>query len=57
MASAGDARGGVALPDNAHHRRKIDQVRAARHRAGIVVVWVNDNLDVEIDAADREDLA
>lgn len=54
VASVGNARAGVALPDNADHRREIDLVRPALHRAGIVVFWVADDRTATIDAPGGE---
>lgn len=54
VASAGEARAGVALPDNADHRREIDLVRPALHRAGIVVFWVAEDRTTTIDAPDGD---
>jgi Holliday junction resolvase-like predicted endonuclease len=50
VASSGEARAGIALPDNANHRREVDQVAPALRRAGIAVFWVGDGGNVRIDA-------
>ena len=52
VASAGDGKAGVAFPDNADHRREVDQVRPALTSAGIVVFWVDDNGRVRTDGDD-----
>lgn len=52
VASAGDAQAGVAFPDNADHRREVDQVRPALTSAGIVVFWVDGDRHVQTDGDD-----
>jgi len=47
--SAGEARGAIALPDNAAHRREIDQVHAALAQAGVVVFWVDEQHRVRVE--------
>lgn len=46
--SAGHHVGGIALPDNAAHRREVGLVRDALIRVGVVTVWVG-SLGVEFD--------
>lgn len=52
VVSAGNGQAGVAFPDNADHRREIDQVRPALASAGIVVFWVDDDGRVRTDGDD-----
>lgn len=52
VASAADARAGIALPDNEDHRREIDQVRTALTSAGIIVFWVSADRSVSTDGDD-----
>lgn len=40
VASAGEARPAVALPDNPHHRDEIARAQPALRRAGVGVFWV-----------------
>ena len=47
--SAGQDRAALALPDNEHHRSRIESVRAALHAAGIGVFWVDDARTVQWD--------
>ena len=42
VSSSGDARAGIAFPDNTLHRREVGQVATALRRAGIGVFWVNE---------------
>jgi hypothetical protein len=51
VVSAGNARAGIALPDNASHRREVDLVAAALQQAGITVFWVGNDGGVRIDVA------
>lgn len=48
--SAGDGRAGIALPDNANHRREIDQIRRALHAAGVAAFLVSDSGEVRVDS-------
>lgn len=50
VVSSGRARAGIALPDNAAHRREVEQVAAAVRLAGITVFWVRDDGEVRIDS-------
>jgi hypothetical protein len=50
--SAGEASAGIALPDNANHRREIAQVATVLRHVGVSVFWVNDAGDVRVDAGD-----
>jgi hypothetical protein len=50
VVNAGDGRAGIALPDNADHRREIEQIRAALHASGIAVFLVSDSGDVRLDS-------
>ena len=50
VVTAGDGRAAVALPDNADHRREIDQIRGALHTAGIGVFLVSESEDVRLDS-------
>lgn len=50
VVAAGDGRAGIALPDNAYHRREIDQIRAALHAAGVAVFLVSDADEVRLDS-------
>jgi hypothetical protein len=53
VSSAGEARAGVALPDNEDHRREIDRVRPALTSAGIIVFWVAADRSVSTDGDDE----
>ena len=48
-ASAGRDRAALALPDNEHHRSRIDAVCTALHEVGIGVFWVNEAQTVQWD--------
>jgi Holliday junction resolvase-like predicted endonuclease len=50
IVAAGTARAGVALPDNASHRREVEQVAPALRQAGVGVFWVNERDEVRVDA-------
>lgn len=50
IVSAGNSSAGVALPDNASHRREIEMVAHALERVGIAVYWVDDLGDAQVDA-------
>ena len=50
IVAAGNARAGVALPDNTSHRREVEQVAPALHQAGVGVFWVNEQDGVRVDA-------
>lgn len=39
---------GIALPDNANHRERIDAIEETLHRLGIVVFWVNADQGVTV---------
>jgi hypothetical protein len=49
VVSTGTARAGVALPDNASHRREVEQIRSALHQAGVIVFWVDELSEVRIE--------
>jgi Holliday junction resolvase-like predicted endonuclease len=48
--TAGDGRAAVALPDNADHRREIDQISRALQAAGIAVFLVSESEEVRLDS-------
>lgn len=48
--TAGDGRAGIALPDNADHRREVDQIRGALHAAGVAVFLVSEPAEVRLDS-------
>jgi hypothetical protein len=50
VVSAGEARAGIALPDNQNHRQEVDQISAAPGAAGIAVFWVREPAEVKIDS-------
>jgi Holliday junction resolvase-like predicted endonuclease len=50
VVAGGEDRGGVALPDDASHRREVDQVIHALHAAGIAVFWVAEDGKVRVDS-------
>lgn len=50
VVSSDGPRAAVALPDNEHHRREIDQVARALRDMKIGVFWVNAEGDVSLDA-------
>jgi hypothetical protein len=50
VVSADEARAGIALPDNASHRREVAQVMPALTEARVIVFWVDDNGGVRVDA-------
>ena len=50
VVSSSEAQAGIALPDNANHRREVEQVAPALRRAGVAVFWVDDGGNVRIDA-------
>lgn len=50
VASGEEDRAGVALPDDASHRREVDQVIHALRAAGIAVFWVSEQSEVRIDS-------
>jgi hypothetical protein len=50
VASSGEARAGIALPDNTNHRREVEQVAPALRRAGVVVFWVDEGGAVGVDS-------
>jgi hypothetical protein len=52
VASLGEARAGIALPDNANHRREVEQVAPALRKAGVVVFWVDDAGAVRADGSE-----
>jgi hypothetical protein len=43
VVSAGTDQAGIAVPDNASHRREVEQVAPALARAGVLVFWVDDH--------------
>jgi hypothetical protein len=49
VVSLGEGRAGVAFPDNANHRRQVEQVTQALSDAGIGVFWVSESGDVTFD--------
>ena len=49
VVSSGQAQGGIALPDNASHRREVEQVAPALRQAGIAVFWVDIEGVVRVD--------
>jgi hypothetical protein len=49
VVSKGEARGAVAFPDNAAHRREIDQVKAALADSGVTVLWVDEQRRVRVE--------
>lgn len=51
VVSLGAADAGIALPDNASHRREIALVTRALARAGVTVFWVDDTGGVRIEPA------
>lgn len=50
VVSSSDGRAAVALPDDANHRREIDQVAEALHGANIGVFWVSNLGEVRLEA-------
>ena len=50
VVSSAEAQAGIALPDNANHRREVEQVAPALRRAGIIVFWVDAAGAVRVDA-------
>jgi hypothetical protein len=50
VVSAGDARAGIALPDNVSHRRQIELVASALERAEVIVFWVDETGRVRVDS-------
>jgi hypothetical protein len=52
VVSASKGKAGIAFPDDANHRREVDQVRPALISAGIVVFWVDDEVGVRTDGDD-----
>lgn len=50
VVSTGDDRAGMALPDDANHRREVDQVARALRDAGIAVFWVSEPDDVRFES-------
>jgi hypothetical protein len=50
VVSSGRARAGIALPDNAAHRREVEQVAPALRHAGVTVFWADDEGGVRVDA-------
>jgi len=50
VVATGDARAGIAFPDDAAHRREVAQVSAALHELGVAVFWVAKSGEVEVDA-------
>lgn len=51
VVSADGARAAIALPDNADHRREVEQVTPALRQLGVGVFWVGDDSAVKLDAA------
>jgi Holliday junction resolvase-like predicted endonuclease len=49
VVSAGSARAAIALPDNATHRREVEQVVVALERAEVTVFWVDQRGNVTAD--------
>lgn len=50
ITSLGEARAGIALPENELHLREIQQVATALRQAEIGVFWVDERLRVRVDA-------
>ncbi len=50
VVAAGEAKAGIALPDNDAHHHQIEQVATALDRLGVTVFWVGDNLDVSAES-------
>jgi len=50
VVAAEEARAGVAFPDDANHRREVEQVAPALARARIAVFWVSEQGGVRSDA-------
>jgi hypothetical protein len=50
VVSAGDARAGIALPDNVSHRNEIELVAPALKRAEVIVFWVDETGRVRLDS-------
>jgi hypothetical protein len=48
VVAGGTAQAGIALPDNASHRREVEQVAPALARAGVHVFWVDDRRVVRV---------
>jgi hypothetical protein len=46
VAASEQAHAGIALPDNARHRREVEQVAPALRRAGVAVFWVDNEGNV-----------
>jgi Holliday junction resolvase-like predicted endonuclease len=53
VVSSGNARTGIALPDNAHHRYEIEQVARALRQAGIIVFWVDEDAVVRVETMEE----
>jgi hypothetical protein len=51
VSSSGDARAGIAFPDNALHRREVEQVVTALRQTGIGVFWVDEQKGVRVEAS------
>ena len=49
VVATGESRGAIALPDNAAHRREINQVKAALAEAGVSVFWVDEQRRVRVE--------
>jgi hypothetical protein len=49
VVSNADARAGIALPDNAMHRRHVEEAAPALSRAGVVVFWVTEDGKVRLE--------
>ena len=47
--SAGEGRAALALPDNQHHRSRLERVHVALRTVGIGVFWVDDARTVQWD--------
>lgn len=50
VVTARNGRAAVALPDNANHRREIDQICHALNAAGIAVFLVSESEEVRLDS-------
>jgi hypothetical protein len=50
VVAAGEGRAAIALPDNADHRREIDQIGHALQTAGIGVFLVSESDEVRLES-------
>jgi hypothetical protein len=49
VVSAASAQAGIALPDDARHRREVEQVLSSLERVGVTVFWVDARGNVRIE--------